>query len=689
MGQRLTTRPFNYSLNFAVTSHKIDCGSDFIGTGDVSICFWFKPTTVKALNAYILDNGKFKLFYASTARTINIRSDAATNKATGAIDKAVWQHFCVTRTSAGSTAVYKNGVLFSAASSTGTPQTASNNTIIGNTTGSLGAAGKLKGMQVFNRILDISEIEDIYYKNINPLDSATSTVRNFLMEEGSGLTITSTTGQTGTISGVTWSTDVPLRDRTAASSRVAIGTNSSLFTKAKLTILFDDAGETVATVGYPIMSALGIVGSIPVNSATIDTAGYMTTAQCTTLHTAGWTMMNHTENHLHLPTLSLTTALSEYTNCRDWLIANGFSDGAEHVTFPYNETTPSINKLYIDAGAKSLAGIHKEIEGTPRALKYLNPRSSMSGATTAAFQQRIDAAIQGNHYIQLYYHYIRDPGVYGATSTHPDDFQDQMDYLKAKIDLGLIEVYNIADAYASFFSDFSTQKVVVRDMGTALRFDGIDDYVEVPDVDIPASTFQDGFTLSAWINPKSFGENGNGFIFDKSTSTAAANGFHFRVRDDWRVAGGVTNGNQYSSNDLLSPNKWAFVAMSATKNGSTSLINFYVNGVLSSTANQTGGNLAGIVTTNALRIGNRAAATDRTFDGTIDEPRIWNRALTPTEIQNLYLNNIVPQDGLVAEYLFDEATGTTAIDSSGNGNDGTITGATYTTDTPLRPRTSV
>jgi len=37
------------------------------------------------------------------------------------------------------------------------------------------------------------------------------------------------------------------------------------------------------------------------------------------------------------------------------------------------------------------------------------------------------------------------------------------------------------------------------------------------------------------------------------------------------------------------------------------------------------------------------------------------------------------EEGLVAYWKFDEGSGTTAADSSGNGNDGTITGATWTT----------
>lgn len=74
------------------------------------------------------------------------------------------------------------------------------------------------------------------------------------------------------------------------------------------------------------------------------------------------------------------------------------------------------------------------------------------------------------------------------------------------------------------------------------------------------------------------------------------------------------------------------------------------------------------------------------FNGKMDEVRFHNYALSSTEVSNLYFNNIVPRTGLVGEWLFNEGSGTTALDTSGNGNNGTITGATYTTDVPFIPR---
>src|SRR5262249_23670834 len=61
--------------------------------------------------------------------------------------------------------------------------------------------------------------------------------------------------------------------------------------------------------------------------------------------------------------------------------------------------------------------------------------------------------------------------------------------------------------------------------------------------------------------------------------------------------------------------------------------------------------------------------------GTVDDVRGYNRALTPAEIACLYNWGIAaPNRGLVGWWKFNESSGTTAADSSGNGYDGTIDG---------------
>ncbi|MFH1127092.1 MAG: DUF2341 domain-containing protein, partial [archaeon] len=65
------------------------------------------------------------------------------------------------------------------------------------------------------------------------------------------------------------------------------------------------------------------------------------------------------------------------------------------------------------------------------------------------------------------------------------------------------------------------------------------------------------------------------------------------------------------------------------------------------------------------------------FNGTLDEVRIYDRSLTPSEIMALYEKG--SGDYLVGYWNFSEGLGTMAQDSSGNGNDGII----YNTNTGI------
>lgn len=217
----------------------------------------------------------------------------------------------------------------------------------------------------------------------------------------------------------------------------------------------------------------------------------------------------------------------------------------------------------------------------------------------------------------------------------------------------------------------------IRDMGTCLNFDGVDDVVTVAH---SVSVNLDGpFTMLAWINTISLGESNSGRIFDKGNAYL------------WQINsfGGMTifNGasSKNSDNGIISSllKKWIHVGV--TYDGSN--IRFYINGTIvgSPVAQTTNPS----TNSNDLTIGNRAG-TDRTFSGKIDEPTIFKgRALTAAEISQYYYTGVLSTTNLSGRWLFDEGSGTTATDSSGNGNTGTITGATYSTDVPLKPRTAV
>ena len=71
-------------------------------------------------------------------------------------------------------------------------------------------------------------------------------------------------------------------------------------------------------------------------------------------------------------------------------------------------------------------------------------------------------------------------------------------------------------------------------------------------------------------------------------------------------------------------------------------------------------------------------SVDENWNGNIDRIRIWDTALTSTQIQNKY--NTTPntnESNLIAYYTFNEGQGDVLYDYSGNNNHGEIYGAEW------------
>ena len=114
-------------------------------------------------------------------------------------------------------------------------------------------------------------------------------------------------------------------------------------------------------------------------------------------------------------------------------------------------------------------------------------------------------------------------------------------------------------------------------------------------------------------------------------------------------------------------------------------IKLHLNGSLIESSDDNAGSYTAMHnTTQPLTIGqfNNSAYAN----GHIDEVAIFNSELSASDIANIY-NSGVPADlsgfsSLVSWWRFEEGSGTTAIDSGTGGNNGSIDGATYSTDVP-------
>ena len=164
----------------------------------------------------------------------------------------------------------------------------------------------------------------------------------------------------------------------------------------------------------------------------------------------------------------------------------------------------------------------------------------------------------------------------------------------------------------------------------ALTFDGAGDYIDV--AHDTALNLRTGGTIVVAIKPVSAGGGDMGRIADKSTADDAADGWFVAVATDGRLAFRVDGDTAptYSTTGAVTLDAWNRVAVAFDRYGRR----LYVGGV---DVTGTGADQANLPPANtaALRIGNRAGATDRGFDGGIDDLYIYNRMLSAAEIERI------------------------------------------------------
>jgi len=143
-------------------------------------------------------------------------------------------------------------------------------------------------------------------------------------------------------------------------------------------------------------------------------------------------------------------------------------------------------------------------------------------------------------------------------------------------------------------------------------------------------------TASCWIYATSSGENTSGRIIDKFASKSI-----FFIDASDRIVFyklfGVSAGIWASDNSSLALSTWTHVAYTYAMddNIATNPI-LYINGVAVTTTESTTPD--GTMTSDTggdLYVGNRSDNA-RTFDGNIENLRLYNRVLTPAEIQSIY-----------------------------------------------------
>ena len=166
----------------------------------------------------------------------------------------------------------------------------------------------------------------------------------------------------------------------------------------------------------------------------------------------------------------------------------------------------------------------------------------------------------------------------------------------------------------------TTTSPTIGKIGQGLKFDGVNDFIASGDIDVS------DITVSAWIKANGWGDGGIGtiisksgaFVFSIDDGTIGVDTLIFYVGGEWEAA--------TASGIAL----WYCGFVTATANSTT--VTFYINGV------QAGSNVGTHTlgsNNNNVQIGKYDSSLWE-FNGTIDEVKMYNRALSAQEAKQLY-----------------------------------------------------
>lgn len=286
----------------------------------------------------------------------------------------------------------------------------------------------------------------------------------------------------------------------------------------------------------------------------------------------------------------------------------------------------------------------KRIEGTtaifevfvtgkrPVSYQWLKDSEPIAGATASTLTlTRLKPSDSGDYSVQL-------SNSEGSTASAAATLQ--VEALDA-ITSGLVAYYPFDDGSGTTLTDDSGNSLngTLKDMddsawvpgqiGSAIRFDGIDDYIEVNHNDLLNMTTE--LTVSVWLNPYGMSSANHDRVFRKDTN------FDFVLLPNGEIRTYGIGKTAYLQPGAWDLETWAHFAY-VYKNGT---LQWFKNG--EAFGSPIAPAAIGELTTKPLVIGNYQAppgTISRPYLGTIDDLGIWQRALNPTEILGIYVNGL-------------------------------------------------
>jgi len=256
---------------------------------------------------------------------------------------------------------------------------------------------------------------------------------------------------------------------------------------------------------------------------------------------------------------------------------------------------------------------------------------------------------------------------------------------RAPNNLGLVGYWNFDEVQNGQFLDLSGRGnhgaitgATLVDQGKykkASRYDG-NDYVITGSNGFPSTEL----TFSIWF--KFNDGTGDMVLFNYGANNPGQRFDIFWNDTSKRLGIETVNHHRYFILDERNDGKWHnFTAVYPAGSDTTDDVILYLDGNLKTGVSAGTPTSLGF-TTNTPAFGSLNAAGGFEYIGDLDEARFYNRALSAAEVARLYqsgktVRKTVSNQGLQGYWNFNEGTSTSAGDSSGNSNTGSISGATW------------
>lgn len=210
---------------------------------------------------------------------------------------------------------------------------------------------------------------------------------------------------------------------------------------------------------------------------------------------------------------------------------------------------------------------------------------------------------------------------------------------------------------------------LIKDFGTCLSFDGNNDQITIG----TSNPFTGNFYFAAWV--KWYGSTGGyQHLFAKRDSYGPTTTmFDLHLNNTTSLLALDTNVASANFAYLFPQYKWVHLVW--VHNVTDSLEQIYINGdrVYNNTIKTLGSGTTALNTIGAIE-----ATPTEGFNGRMDEIVVGQSAPTWGEVVVMYAKYNYPSKWTY--FKLDEGSGSSATDSSGNSNTGTISGANYVTD---------